>query len=353
MRAPGPPLTFLIIVVTLWIGGRAAMLTWEDGRAAPVAPAAAPDLARALPGVVPPAPAVPMPARFAVAEVDGVIPSGRQPARINLASAGRIGPPRERYAALAPPAERPSSGIAAASGAAPAPIFPAESTRGPAPAQREVGRQDRRWSGSAFLFARNGGGAVPLAGGGQLGASQAGARIAYRIDDAGHVGAAARLYAPIDSLRGAEVATGIDLHPLPGAPLRLSIERRIGLGRQGRDAWSAYAAGGFFRGIGRSIELDGYAQAGVVGVHARDLFADGALRAVRRFDLGGGRAVLAGGGAWAAAQPGAERVDAGPRVALRLPAGAAAVGIAGEWRARLAGSARPRSGPALTIAADF
>jgi hypothetical protein len=350
VRAPGPPLTFLISVVTLWIGGRAAMLAWQEDGPVPMAAKDAPALARAVPAALPPAPAVPTPAGIAAAKSDGVIPKRRQSAGIGLASAMLSGLSRERYAAPIFPVERPFSGTTAAvSGAAPPPIFPAEPTRSPAPAQAG----DRRWSASLFLFARDGGGAVPLAGGGQLGASQAGARIAYRIDDAGHVAAAARVYAPIDSPRGSEAAAGIDLHPLPGAPLRLSIERRIALGKQGRDAWSAYAAGGFFRGIGRSIELDGYAQAGVVGVHARDLFADGALRAARRFDLGGGRAVLAGGGAWAAAQPGAERVDAGPRIALRLPAGAAAISIAGEWRARLAGSARPRSGPALTIAADF
>jgi hypothetical protein len=349
VRAPGPPLTFLIAVVTLWIGGRAAMLAWQEDGPVPMVAKDAPALARAVPAALPPAPAVPTPAGIAAAEGDGVIPKRRQSAGIGLASAVRSGLRRERYAAPIFPVERPSPGTATVSGAAPAPIFPAEPTRSPAPAQAG----DRRWSGSLFLFARNGGGAVPLAGGGQLGASQAGARIAYRIDDAGHVAAAARLYAPIDSLRGAEAAAGIDLHPLPGTPLRLSIERRIALGKQGRDAWSAYAAGGFFKGTGRSIELDGYAQAGIVGVQARDLFADGALRMARRFDLGGGRAVLAGAGAWGAAQPGAERVDLGPRVALRLPAGAAAISIAGEWRARVAGSARPRSGPALTIAADF
>jgi hypothetical protein len=210
-----------------------------------------------------------------------------------------------------------------------------------------------RWSGSVFLFARNGGGGVPLAGGGQLGASQAGGRIAYRLDEVGKLAVAARAYVPVDSVRGAEAAVGIDLRPLPNVPFRLSVERRIGIGRDGRDAWSAYAAGGFFRGVGRTVELDGYGQAGVVGAKARDLFADGALRAARRFDLGGNRSLLAGAGVWGAAQPGAARLDVGPRVAVRLPAAGATVSVAGEWRARIAGDARPGSGPALTIAADF
>jgi len=194
---------------------------------------------------------------------------------------------------------------------------------------------------------------VPLAGGGQLGASQAGVRIAYRVDEAGRLAVAARAYVPVDSTSGSEAAVGIDLRPLPNLPFRLSVERRIAVGRDGRDAWSAYAADGFFRGIGRTVELDGYAQSGVVGTKARDLFADGALRVARRFDLGGNRALLAGAGVWGAAQPGAARLDVGPRVALRLPAAGATLSIAGEWRARVAGDARPGSGPALTVAADF
>lgn len=371
MKSPGPPLRFLIVVVTVWIGGRTAMLAWPSdtpGRR-PVAPAP-PDPRRAF---SPPAPARRDPAATTFATgLPALLPAEagasagvRTPLvpAARSASSERSEARRERFAALAADPPRPAKGIAVAPAPAPAtqpvtaaasaPQFPAEPTLGPRVVQVAASSVERRWSGAVFLFGRSGGGAVPLAGGGQLGASQAGARIAYRIDRAGHVAAAARVYAPIDSLDASEAAAGLDFHPLPGAPLRLSVERRVALGGQGRDAWSAYAAGGFFRGLGRSIELDGYAQAGVVGVHARDLFADGALRAARRFDLGGGRAVLAGAGAWAAAQPGVERVDVGPRVALRLPAGAAAISIAGEWRARVAGSARPPSGPALTIAADF
>ena len=54
-----------------------------------------------------------------------------------------------------------------------------------------------------------------------------------------------------------------------------------------------------------------------------------------------------------AAQPGVERLDLGPRVALGLPLGRTAATLAAEWRVRVAGDAAPRSGLAITLAADF
>jgi len=100
------------------------------------------------------------------------------------------------------------------------------------------------------------------------------------------------------------------------------------------------------------IELDGYAQAGVVGAHRQDLFADGALRIARRIEVGRS-ALLAGAGLWGAAQPGAARLDVGPHLALRVPAGATTVSVAVDGRLRVAGDARPGSGAALTLSTDF
>jgi len=347
VRAPGPPVRFLIAVIGLWMAGRAAVLTMGSEDAAELAAAdvaAAPVIAAVEPVVpgavaVSVAPAAPSPLRrqgniaLAAQASVWVERNGPPPAREQREVAGSSPPAGiQQVAIIEPaPAPEPPRGLAAA------PAAPTAS----------------RWSGSLFLFARNGGGGVPLAGGGQLGASQAGARIAYRIDEAGRVAVAARVYAPVDSIRGSEAALGIDLRPLPDVPFRLSVERRIAIGKDGRHAWSAYVAGGFFRGLGRAVEVDGYGQAGVVGTKVRDLFVDGALRVSRRFDLAGNRALLAGAGVWGAAQPGAARLDVGPRVALRLPAGGTTVSIAAEWRARVAGDARPGSGPALTVAADF
>ena len=219
-------------------------------------------------------------------------------------------------------------------------------------AQPPQPRAISRWSGSATAFVRPGSGAASLAGGGQLGGSQVALRLAYRLN-AGtttRTAAVVRVYAPLGQ-QGAEAAAGLDWYPLAGVPLRFSIERRVALDRYGRDAWSAYAAGGFYREHG-SVAIDGYAQAGVVGVRARDLFVDGAVRAGRKLPLGPVTAIV-GAGAWGAAQPGAQRLDIGPRIAVTVPIADHSLSVALDGRMRVAGHARPGSGAALTLGFDL
>ncbi len=210
---------------------------------------------------------------------------------------------------------------------------------------------DSRWSGSIYLFRRDKDGTPALATGGQLGGSQAGARLAYSLNP--QFAVAARLSTPLDDHRGAEAAVGVDWHPVPGKPLRLSVERRVDVGGAGRNAWSAYAAGGFWRQIRPGFVVDGYGQGGIVGARRGDLFADGALRAGHRREIGGGGSLIVGGGVWGAAQPGVARLDIGPRAALGLPVAGTTVTAAAEWRIRAAGDASPRSGLALTLSSDF
>jgi hypothetical protein len=217
---------------------------------------------------------------------------------------------------------------------------------------RPAGRS--RWSGSAYLFARPGSGAASLAAGGELGGSQAAARLSYRLNPDGPVrtAAAARLYAPLGQ-KGAEAAVGLDWFPVGGVPVRVSVERRFDLDGHGRSAWSAYAAGGFYlERLNGTVSVDGYAQAGVVGVERRDLFVDGAVRVGRRWHLGGAT-VTAGAGLWGAAQPEVARLDVGPRLAATLPVDAHSVTLAVEGRLRVAGDAHPGSGAALTLAVDL
>jgi hypothetical protein len=63
--------------------------------------------------------------------------------------------------------------------------------------------------------------------------------------------------------------------------------------------------------------------------------------------------VRVGAAAWGAAQPGAARLDLGPRAALSLPHGPATVTAAIEYRVRVAGRARPGSGAAVTLSTGF
>jgi len=221
----------------------------------------------------------------------------------------------------------------------------------PAPfptARPTSGATTSRWTGSAYLFLRQGSGRPALASNGQLGASQAAARIAYQLSD-GPVRAdvAARVYRPLGG-KGGEAALGVDLYPLKSRSLRLSVERRAAIDGAGRDAWSAYAAGGLYAEPVRNVALDFYGQTGVVGVHSRDAFVDGAVRAGYRL----GQATI-GGGVWGAAQPGVARLDVGPRLALAMPVARGTLSLALEGRFRLAGRADPGSGVTLTLAADF
>ena len=223
---------------------------------------------------------------------------------------------------------------------------PVAESRPPAPAARP------RWSGYAYLFHRGDGGVgSTLAPAGQIGGSQAAARLAYRIDDAGRLAVAARVATPLRATAQAEAAVGIDLLPVAG--LRLSIERRLALGSGGRNALAAYAAGGVYRALTPRIELDGYAQAGFVGARRRDPFADGALRVHRRSPVAPAADLRLGLAGWGAAQPGAARIDVGPRAALTVRTPRLPVTIAVEGRLRVAGRARPGNGVALTLATDF
>lgn len=157
-----------------------------------------------------------------------------------------------------------------------------------------------------------------------------------------------RAYLPLRQASGAEAAIGLDWQPAPRLPIHLLAERRQALGEKGRSAFSLTVHGGASAQLPLDVRLDGYAQAGVVGTRSRDLFVDGAVQ-LRR-PLG---PVEIGAGAWGAAQPGAERLDIGPHVSLRLPIERANLRLSADWRFRVAGDAAPGSGPALTLGADF
>lgn len=338
-RLKGRQTRFVLMILAIWVGARGTAL-WQS-----VATVAGPAMLAATTatggtGALPLA----MAARIAAT---AMVPTGgtapRNPMLPLLAS-----PPRPVTVAEA---ERPLA-------IPPEPMAVRRATSAYAealpPAPPPPGRAGRRIEAQAYLFLRPGSRRASLAAGGQLGGSQAAMRIAVPLNAEGpeRTAVAARLYAPLAS-RGAEAAFGLDWHPWPALPLRFSIERRIGLDREGRDAWSAYTAGGFFAGhLPAGLEADGYAQAGVVGARRRDLFVDGALRLGKRLRAADHH-MVAGGALWGAAQPGAARLDVGPRASLSLPVSGHVVTAAIEGRLRVAGGAAPGSGAAFTLAADW
>lgn len=196
----------------------------------------------------------------------------------------------------------------------------------------------------ALLRSRNGSGA--LATGGTLGGSQAGARLTYALDR--QLALSFRTSTPVGAASGGEVAAGLRTTPIPAIPVSITAERRQAIGPNGgRSAFALFLEGGLYqRPMPLGFGLDAYAQAGVVGARRRDLFADGGMTLSRPL-LG----PLSGGiGVWAGAQPGLYRVDAGPRVSMKVRRN---MRVDLDWRQRLAGNAEPGSGPALTLAADF
>ena len=200
---------------------------------------------------------------------------------------------------------------------------------------------------SAWALYRGTPGTGSLASGGTLGGSQAGARLTYALDR--RFSLSLRSSSPLGGSRGGEVAAGVRVTPFPSIPVSVTAERRQRIGRfsTGRSDFALFAEGGLYqRPIGWNLFLDGYAQAGVVGLKEYDFFADGGFTLSRpvfgRFS--------AGLGAWGGYQPGLYRIDAGPRVSYRVRPN---VSLHLDWRQKLAGSAQPDSGPALTLGANF
>ena len=200
---------------------------------------------------------------------------------------------------------------------------------------------------STWALLRGRPGPASLATGGTLGGSQAGARLTYNFSPL--LAASLRTSSPVGGGRGGEVAVGVRLTPFRSIPVSLTAERRQAIGSTsgGRSAFALFLEGGVYqRPMLWGFALDAYAQAGVVGARRRDLFADGGFTFTKplfgRFS--------AGFGMWGGVQPGIYRVDAGPRVSMRVRNN---MRVHLDWRQRLAGNAEPGSGPALTLAADF
>ena len=225
---------------------------------------------------------------------------------------------------------------------------PPQRTPAPIPVPSFIPRKHLdRMQLSTWALLRSQPGTGSLASGGTLGGSQAGARLTYAFDP--RIAASLRTSTPIGGSRGGEVAAGVRLTPFPSIPVSFTAERRQAIGRYstGRSDFALFAEGGVYQQpLGWNLLLDGYAQAGVVGLRSRDLFADGGLT-VSRPIFG---SFSAGAGLWGGYQPGLYRVDAGPRLSMRVRSN---VSLHLDWRQRLAGTAEPGSGPALTLGANF
>lgn len=189
-------------------------------------------------------------------------------------------------------------------------------------------------------------GSQSLASGGQLGGSQAGARLMYNFTP--QISAVLRSTSQVGR-RGGEIAGGVRIQPVRALPLWFTAERRQQIGQYGggRSAFALFFEGGLYgRPMPLHLLLDAYLQSGVVGLRSRDTFVDGAMTLTRPVY----KQFSAGAGVWGGAQPGVYRVDVGPRVTMRVRNN---LKVHIDWRQRVAGNAAPGSGPAVTLAGDF
>lgn len=212
------------------------------------------------------------------------------------------------------------------------------------------------WAATGWLLWRPGrlgadpatGVSLPLYGG-----SQAGARLSYRVSERHRLETYLRASAPLALSQGKEIAIGAAIQPAASVNARIAVEQRIRLNRAAdRSATAIMAYGGFGPAPIGPVEMEGYAQAGVVGLKHPVGFADGSLALRKQVATFGVVKAHIGAGLWGGVQPGAGRLDAGPRISLDVQ-GQARVRVAVDWRQRLAGSATPASGPALSIGTDF
>lgn len=226
-----------------------------------------------------------------------------------------------------------------------------------APLARWPDKAQGRWSLAATGYWRGGrGSTAPVGPGGtaRLGGSQSAVRLGYLVDPQMSLRAYVRATHTPGRRDGGDVAVGVALRPVRSVPVDLYLERRTVVAGSEPDTTLVYAAGGFdnYR-LPHDFRLSGYGQAGVA--HYGDLvgFADAAVVVQRDVASVRGVRLALGSIAAVSVQPGARRLDAGPRASLLLTDVGQGARIALDWREQVAGNARPGSGLALTLAADF
>ena len=332
-QGKGRPLRFLALIAAGWVVLRVAMLWSQTGSLPEAIRAVLP-----LPSFAPreeEAPAAPIVRARSVAPPIASIPPGTAAAWSPHATlpVNTADPVRVQLATLGlfqfGPAEYTDS--------PPAPVPAAPQTRfDPLPS---------RWSASGWLSLRPGSG-ISTAPGGQLGGSQGGVRIAYLVDPRRRVAVFGRVVSPLSG-PGREASVGVEWQPTR-APVRLVAEQRFPLDG-GRAGPGLGVVAGLDRAIPGGFRLESYGQAGAIKRDRVEPYADGAARATH--PVRGGLAL--GGGAWGAAQRGAQRLDVGPSATLTLQVGGQRVRLALDWRQRVAGDARPGSRLAHTLGSDF
>ncbi|WP_017672481.1 hypothetical protein [Blastomonas sp. AAP53] len=234
----------------------------------------------------------------------------------------------------------------------------------PLPGARTVRPGGGRWSFYGWSLLRQRNRTSALAPAAQYGGSQAGMLVQMSLAD---TLSRPMLYARATTALGAiddrSLALGMSARPVPGVPIDLAVERRLGLARGQPDRFAAMiVAGGAWTARPSKLRLEGYGQAGVVGLTNPQAFFDLQLLATRPVHEAQDASMALGGGVWAGGQqnidprghkPWTHRVDLGPHAALSVPVERESLSFALDWRQRVDGDAQPASGAALTLSAGF
>lgn len=221
-----------------------------------------------------------------------------------------------------------------------------------------------RWSLDGWAFWREGSNSAPISQGRVpvYGASQIGAKLEYRFAPGARHDPRVylRAYRAVIDDPETEIAAGLSAKPLKKLPVRLAAELRVTdneFGTQMRPA--AYAVTQIpplDLPLGFAAEL--YAGAGYVAGSADTGFIDGqasVTRQIAAFDLqrADDMRLSIGAGAWGGAQRDAERLDVGPTMRLDLAIGDVPARVSIDYRERIGGDAAPVSGFAATLSTQF
>ena len=375
----GQPLIALALVLTSWVGFRAAVWDWPVAAQTPAALAVPTAAAVAAQNTLPQA-------RVLDAAAARETQVWRQWAPIASQANDLVEPALPRPLPLVPPAQpapqiasdtpRIAAGhqllwLAGVSGLAlPADVAQLFAARPPlavpSAAPRTAAANERRWSADAWLLMRRGGNGYNLPGAGlpganlpsgAYGASQAGAVIRYRLAPSSPYRPAAylRVSSGLERPRGEEAALGLALRPLPKVPVAALAEARVTRTLSGNMVRPAVALVSEFppQPLPLGLRAEAYVQGGWVGGKDSTAFADGQARLEKPLLSSGRLELRAGAGAWGGAQRGAQRLDVGPTATLAVPLGGAGGRLSADWRFRIAGDAAPGSGPAVTLSAGF
>ena len=227
----------------------------------------------------------------------------------------------------------------------------------PVALQRRADKPAPRWSADAWLLFRQDTANSAVASRPSYGRSQAGAVIRYSLAAASPLRPQVylRASAALAGARDREVAAGISARPVPGLPVRLAVEARLG---EASDRTRVRPAAFVVTELPTlrlplGIRAEVYGQAGYVGGDFATAFADGQARLDRRIFRRGDAELRVGAGVWGGAQEGASRIDTGPTAAFSFRLAGVSGRVAADYRFRVAGDAAPASGPALTLSAGF